>query len=1029
MTNKESKNHLPPLEGHHLKDSKPNLNQRRQRLINQKSSNYVNSEEARARRLKRISELENKSFNNFDKAIPQSNEDRRQFSSNHYQSLKVKKETPIGESVSNLHNKSIKKDRSEKKVIKKTETDTDLKLENKTNNHTSSNNSSKFSRDAIESNRPQQKSNQKTESESDNHSTDKNLFQTYLDKRRKRKKEVRSQLSLEGLDRFSKISLVLSIIFNVFRRLFIYFVVVDLLFGFLLSGIGLGYFTSLVSDTTPPSKQEMAEAINQVEQQSSLYYDSGDLIADIRSDVVRSVTNLEDISPYIKEGLISIEDQAFYEHYGVNPKSTLRAVLQTLITGSGTGGSTLTQQLVKQQLLTNDVTFFRKANEILLALRVEKYFTKDEILNAYLNVSPFGRNNEGDNIAGIREASEGIFGKEPNEVNLAQAAFLVGLPQDPYSYTPYNYNSSLREDFNPGINRMKAVLFSMYRNEAITKEEYETAIDYDISKDFIKPENRPIERQSYLYQTVMNEAIKKLMEINVNDDGNQMSDVLQDIEWYNQYYSEAENQLRTGGYKVYSTIDKEIYDQLQETAKENVDSLGVSYDGVYTDPSTGEEIYYVENIQTGVVVIENTSGKVLGFVAGTDYDNNQIDHAFATRRSPGSTIKPLAVYAPAIENNLIAPATIVPDTPFVETYPDGTEWKPTNYGESISNKFISARESLAKSLNLPTIRIYQGLIQQNVPVYDYLELMGFKDGFAYDQEETYNLAFSIGGVNTGPTVFEQTSAFSTFANNGYYIQGHIISKIVDSFGNTVFEQEVEPQKVFSEDTNYLMVDILRDTTEFGSGQYAKANLQVPGDWIAKSGTSENAKDLWFIASTPSVTIGTWAGYDSQYYEYFVNPDDGLGNESVRSQIYWANIANALFRVRPDIFGSNEVFAQPASVVSQNIVAMTGTLPGNITYNNRIASLNGPIKQDLFKNSNPAAPLSYNFMFNASDQDTARFWNAYMESIEEKTTSTTSAEETTDEDDESRSESTDENGNLIPAQPENSETVTEEVYYE
>ncbi|NKZ29108.1 penicillin-binding protein [Facklamia miroungae] len=856
----------------------------------------------------------------------------------------------------------------------------------------------------------------------------KNFFQRYIHTRKMRKKAARNQLSLKGLNRTSKMSIVVSVIFNVLKRIFIYIVFIGLLLGFLLSGIGIGYFTSLVSDTTPPTKQEMAEAINQVEQQSSLYYNSGDLIADIRSDVVRSVTKLEDISPYIKQGLISIEDQAFYDHLGVNPKSTLRAILQTLISGSGTGGSTLTQQLVKQQLLTNDVTFFRKANEILLALRLEKYFTKDEILNAYLNVSPFGRNNMGDNIAGIREASEGIFGIEPSDVNLAQAAFLVGLPQDPYTYTPYNYNSSLRDDFEAGINRMKAVLFSMYRNKVITKEEYNAAIQYDISKDFLKPKDRPVERQSYLYQTIMNEAINKLMEININDDGLQVSDVLQDTDMYNQYYSEAENQLRTGGYQVYSTIDKEIYDQLQETAKEYVETLGVSYDGVYTDPSTGEEIYYVENIQTGIVVIENTSGKVLGFVAGTDYDNNQIDHAFATRRSPGSTIKPLAVYAPAIENDLIAPATIVPDTPFVETYADGTQWKPTNYGESISNQFISARESLAKSLNLPTIRIYQGLLQQNVPVYDYLKLMGFKEGFAYDKDETNNLAFSIGGVSTGPTVFEQTSAFSTFANDGYYVQGHIISKIVDSFGNIVFEQEVQPQKVFSEDTNYLMVDILRDTTEFGSGQYAKANLKVPGDWIAKSGTSENAKDLWFIASTPAITIGSWAGYDSQYYEYFVNPDDGLGNESVRSQVFWANIANALYAIRPEIFGSNEIFAQPTSVISQNIVALTGTLPGSITYNNRIANLSGPLKQDLFKQSKPAAALSYNFMFNANDEEIGRFWAAYMRSLEETTESTSTSEETSEDPNSTSSENTNEDGSISTTDP-IPDTVTEETYYE
>lgn len=830
------------------------------------------------------------------------------------------------------------------------------------------------------------------------------FFDRLLKKRKARKQERQRQFSLKGLPLKEKISIIVSVILNVLRKVFIYFVIFGLLVGFFAGGIGLGYFTSLVSKTTPPSKQEMAEAINQIEQQSSLYYGNGDLIADVRSDVVRSVTSLDEVSPFITKGLIAIEDQAFYEHPGVNPKSTLRAILQTLLSGTGTGGSTLTQQLVKQQLLTNDVTFFRKANEILLALRLEKYFTKDEILNAYLNVSPFGRNNMGDNIAGIREASEGIFGKEPSEVNLPQAAFLVGLPQDPYNYTPYRQSSDFKDDFEAGVNRMRSVLFAMYRNKSISKEEYDQALQYDITKDFILPENRPAERQSYLYQTIMNEAVKKIMEINVEEQGLTMKEVSENVDQYNQFYFDAQTQLRTSGYQVYSTIDREIYDQLQESAQTYRPNLGINYDGIYVDPQTGEEIYYLEKVQTGIVVIENATGKVLGFVAGTDFENNQIDHAFVTRRSPGSTIKPLAVYAPAIENNLISPATIIPDTRFVETYYDGTQWEPTNYGETVSGKFLSARESLAKSLNLPTIRIYQGMLQEQVPVYEYLKLMGFESGAAYDEEEVYNLAFSIGGVNTGPTVFEQTSAFTTFANDGYYIQGHIISKIVDSYGNVVFEEDKPAQKVFSEDTNYLMIDILRDTTDFGSGQYAKENLQVPGDWIAKSGTSENAKDVWFIASTPTVTIGTWAGYDSQYYEYFINTEDGLGNEGIRSQVFWANIVNELYATRPDIFGTDQVFTQPASVVSQGIVTSTGTLPGTMTTNdNRVATINGPYKDELFKVSNPAPELTYDFMYNASKEDTALFWHGLLTSLLETTSDSTSSSdestETTDTTDE------------------------------
>ena len=797
-------------------------------------------------------------------------------------------------------------------------------------------------------------------------------------KRQEKRKALKEQYSLSGYNWKEKLALIFAVLINIIKHFLIFVLVTGLLLGALVGGTGLGYFAALVGETEPPTKQEMAESINRLEQQSTLYYASGQPIANVRSDVVRSVASIDEISPNIINGLISIEDEAFYDHPGVNPKATLRAVLQTFLTGSGTGGSTLTQQLVKQQLLTNDVTFFRKANEILLALRLENYFSKDEILTAYLNVSPFGRNNKGENVAGIREASEGIFGVPPEDVNLAQAAFLVGLPQDPYNYTPYNQFGELRTDnFEAGINRMKAVLYSMYRNQVIDKETYEETIQYDIVSDFLEPEEVPEDRQSYLYQAVMNGAIEQIMALNIEEDGYTIEQVYADDEWYNEYFYDAEEQLRTGGYHVYSTIDKEIYNQLQQSAQAHNDELGISYEGVYIDPNTGEEVYYVEDVQTGMVVIENETGKVLGFVAGTDFENNQIDHAFGMHRSPGSTIKPMAVYAPAIEHDLIYPATVIPDTEFVETYSDGTEWRPTNYGMVVSGDYLTARTALLRSDNIPAVRVYEEIRNQNIPVIDYLKLMGFNTVDSYTEEDTQNLAFSLGGVTTGPTVFEQTSGFTTFANKGNYVEGYYIEKIEDSFGNIVFEQNKEPVRVFSEDTNYLMVDMLRDTNTEGTGRRAAELMEVNGDWIAKSGISENSKDVWYIASTPKITIGSWIGYDSQYGDFVIDINDGYGGESLRSQTFWANVVNDLYALRPEIFGTDLKFEQPESVVKQSILEKTGTLPGTVRINNRQASLSGPLREDVFKRSNPAAELTYDFLFNASDEELQRFWAAYL----------------------------------------------------
>lgn len=787
--------------------------------------------------------------------------------------------------------------------------------------------------------------------------------------------------SLENYSLKEKVLFGINVAFNVFKRMFFYIVLIAILFGAMAAGAGAGFFANLVSKTPPPTHDEMLTQVNRLEQQSTLYYANGEPIANIRADVVRSVANIDGISSYIIDGLIATEDEDFFEHPGVMPKAILRAALETILTGGGTGGSTLTQQLVKQQMLSHDVTFFRKANEILLALRLENHLSKDEILTAYLNVSPFGRNNNGDNVAGILKASEGIFGLEPDAVNLAQAAFLVGLPQDPYAYTPYDQYGEFIEDFQPGINRMHEVLFRMYRDQKITQAEYETALEYDITKDFLPQEPREEQRQSYLYQAMMSGAIEEIMHLNIEADGFDWKQVYEDDEWYNEYYFAAEEELRTGGYRVYTTIDRQIYDQLQVSAQTHDDQLGVTYDGVFVDPETGEEIYYLESVQTGMVVIDNRSGKVLGFVSGTDYENNQIDHAFGMRRSPGSTIKPLAVYGPAIEENLITPATIIPDTEFVRQMEDGTEYRPTNYGNVVSDTYFSARTALLRSDNIPAVRIYEELLNRRVPVVDYLEKMGFNTVDSYTDEATQNLSFALGGITNGPTVFEQTRAFSTFANNGSYVDSYFIERIEDSFGNIVFQQDIEPVQVFSEDSNYLVVDMLRDTTTEGSGRTAGENLAVGGDWIAKSGISEESKDIWFIGSTPAITIGSWIGYDSRYAEHTFDINDGFDREAVRSQTYWARIVNDLYALRPEIFGAEQTFAQPESVQTQTILSNTGTLPGNVTVNNRQYNVSTPTSEDVFKTSHPAPALNFNFMFGATDEDHQRFWTQFQQAAD------------------------------------------------
>ena len=241
-------------------------------------------------------------------------------------------------------------------------------------------------------------------------------------------------------------------------------------------GAGAGYFASLVKDEIPRSYESMRQDIYNYEEPSEVFFAGNVPMGKLRSDIIREEVKLEEVSPYVIQAVIATEDQNFYEHKGIVPKSTLRALLQAFTNASTqTGGSTLTQQLVKNQILSSEVSFERKAKEILLALRLERFFSKEEILEAYLNVSSFGRNSSGQNIAGVQAAAQGIFGVDAKDLNLPQAAFIAGLPQSPNGYTPFTRDGELKspEGLKPGLDRMRTVLSRMLEMGFITEKEYE----------------------------------------------------------------------------------------------------------------------------------------------------------------------------------------------------------------------------------------------------------------------------------------------------------------------------------------------------------------------------------------------------------------------------------------------------------------------------------------------------------------------------------------------------------------------------
>lgn len=494
-------------------------------------------------------------------------------------------------------------------------------------------------------------------------------------------------------------------------NLFLLFIIGCFAMFVFASSVGAGYFASLVAKEPLRSKEEMRSEILTYEETSEIYLANNVYLGKVNADLERKEIKLEDISPYVIDAVYATEDEYFETHPGIVPKAVFRGIFQDVTnSASQTGGSTLTQQLIKLQILTNEVSYERKAKEILLAMRLEQFMDKDEILEAYLNVIPYGRNANGDNIAGIEAAAEGIFNVKAKDLNLPQAAFISGIPQAPFAYTPfYNLGRGLKEPeyLEPGINRMKTVLFRMKETGYITKEEYDEAMAYDITQDFRERMPRANERYPYLTQEIQNRTVDVLMDIFAEADGIDAERLQSEDKLKEKYELVARRAMTTNGYRIHTTINKELYDGLNEAAK-NYEHYGYTYTSKSTDEETGEEIVAKDPVQVGGMMIENKTGKILSFVGGRDYEISKVNYATQGFRSNGSTMKPLAVYAPAIEYGKIGAGSPVVDVKF-----NYRGWRPNNFQAGQELGIIPARQALATSQNLATVRLYRDIIDRN----------------------------------------------------------------------------------------------------------------------------------------------------------------------------------------------------------------------------------------------------------------------------------------------------------------------------
>lgn len=730
--------------------------------------------------------------------------------------------------------------------------------------------------------------------------------------------------SIQDVKRYfnkDKISKTFRVTYDVFWNVILFFIVIGVIGVFFAGGVGAGYFASLVKDEPIRSYEDMEQHIYDFEETSKLYFADNVYLGDIRTDLHREIIELEDVSETLIHAVIATEDEYFHEHKGIVPKAIVRAVLQEVLNSNvQTGGSTLTQQLIKNQILTNEVSFERKAKEILLALRLEQFFSKDEILESYLNIIPYGRDSSGRNIAGIQTAAQGVFGLDVQDLNLAQSAYLAGLPQSPSAYTPFTNGGDLKEEdgLKPGINRMKTVLKRMHENEYITKEEYEEALEYPIQEDFIEKKKSPVEEYPFLTYELQDRAKDILMEILAEKDGYTLDDLEKNAELHEEYRILADRDLRRNGYNIHSTIDKKIYDAQQKVAREYP----------HYGPDRKLKDGTMDQIQLGSMLIENKTGKILSFVGGREFtQDNEWNYATNAKRSNGSTMKPLLDYAPAMELGVIQPGSVLADIPLPVDFP-GTQYKVGNYGGG-NYGLVSARQALASSYNIPAAKVYSMIINED-PVKNYLQKMGFSSIHKSDRSNDHlNPSMSLGGMTDGVTVEENTNAYTTFSNGGKFIDGYMIDKITTHDGTVIYEHEPEPVDVFSPQTSYLMLDMMRDVIKSGTANYLQSQLKYGGvDWAGKTGTTNDYHDAWFIATNPNVTMGTWIGYNTPY-----NIKDSCYGCSLsysqRNLKVWAELMNVATDINPELMAPKERFKQPEGIVSRSYCAISGLAPSKL----------------------------------------------------------------------------------------------------
>ena len=662
------------------------------------------------------------------------------------------------------------------------------------------------------------------------------------------------------------------------RKIIFVAIVVALVAGLTATAVGISYIWD-----TPAIDRAALETV----QTSYLYDYEGNEVAGLHGEQNRITVQLTDIPEQVQQAFIAIEDERFYKHFGWDIIGFIRAMFINLQTRSfSQGASTITQQLVQNAFLSTDRTVKRKAQEIWLAIKFERQYSKEEILEMYLNRVYFGQG-----AYGIEAAAQTYFNKNVGQLELHEAALLAALLRAPEYYNPFANEEE-------GIARMKRVLGNMQRLKFISDAEYQQAMNAEFI--YAEPPTFAYPYPYFIDYVVHHELIR----------------ILSDLPGITSR-EEAYNAIYTGGLKVYTTLDTPIQAHVENVLNNdelyprtlyidipkvraaisaNNGRLPADFPTAYIDEENG-----IPQPQSALVLADPQTGAIRALGGGRDYATNRNQMLrFLSQRQPGSAIKPIITYAPAIEEGRLGAGSVLDDAPLIG--PGG--WYPENYDGQFRG-MTSVRRALAYSYNLPAVRAYQMLgVQKGA---EYAQKMGISN---YTPSEAVP-SWTLGSREV--TTLQMTQAFSVFANDGVKIDLYTVQRIEDRDGRVIYEHKIDPVQVLSPQTTFIINDILRDVVRYTTA----VGLQSPRPMAAKTGTTDDARDIYLCAYAPNLVASFWMGYDE-------NVMGNIPNGWNYTTAALRNVFSEVFKTLP----VEQFKPAPQGVIRVEVCTKSGLLPSD-----------------------------------------------------------------------------------------------------